>query len=438
MFVQLKHNAIVGGVCLSVALAVVACSQDHPPPTEAADAAVARSNPVEEVDVALLHRNALVIDAHADIEIPGNYSRYVGDDGLSQVAPDKMRAGGVDAVVMAIAVGPGPRDAEGYQSARARADEELAAVLALAADPANETVIATDADAVLAAQAAGQSALILGFQNARILGRDVAAIDEFFQAGVRVFALTHMGHNDFADSSRPVFIGETGSYEVNEEHGGLSDLGRAAIARINELGGIIDVSQLSKAATLEVLALSTAPVIASHSNVQALSNVRRNLSDEEIRGIAAGGGVIHISAFKGYLFDSNDTQLDADIRAVRRAAGIAEDYDYPFELYWEIEDPQVQTDYLTAVSDLLGPGSVDEMLNHIDYIVDLVGIEHVGIGNDFNHGSGIEGYADASEAHNVTQALLRRGYSEAEIYQLWGQNFLRVMRLAQQGSTPSA
>lgn len=439
---KLSWRHVTGGVCVVLlGLVMAACSQEAADQSESQTEAVTDA-PVASVphmpDASLIHKNALVIDAHADIEIPGNYSRYVGDDGLSQVAPDKMQAGGVDAVVMAIAVGPGPRDEAGYAQARLRADEELAAALALAADPANKTVIATDADAVLAAQAAGQSALILGFQNARILGREVSALDEFYAAGVRVFALTHMGHNDFADSSRPVFIGETGSYEVNEEHGGLSDLGRAAITRINELGGVIDVSQLSKAATLEVLSLSTAPVIASHSNVQALSNVRRNLSDEEIRAIAAGGGTIHISAFRGYLFDSNDAKLDADIRTARRVAGIAEDYDYPFELYWEIDDSQIQETYLTTVSDLLGPGRIADMIAHIDYVVNLVGIEHVGIGNDFNHGSGIAGYNDASEAQNVTEALLQAGYSEDDIYQLWGQNFLRVMRAAQDGKALSA
>ena len=237
-----------------------------------------------------------------------------------------------------------------------------------------------------------------------------------------------MGHNDFADSSRPLYDGETSSYEPDAEHGGLSRLGREAVTRLNALGGVIDVSQLSRPATLQVLSQTTAPIIASHSNVQALSNVRRNLSDEEIDRIGANGGVIHISAFKGYLFDSNDAKLDADIRAARIAAGIEEDYDYPFELYWEMTDADMQRTFLTTVSGLLGPGSVDDMLNHIDYVVKRIGVEHVGIGNDFNHGSGIEGYKDASEALNITIGLLGRGYSADAVRKIWGGNFLRVMR----------
>lgn len=388
----------------------------------------AESTPV--LDAQAIHQHALVLDAHADIEIPGKESRYAGADGLSKVAPDKMKAGGVDAVVMAIAVGPGPRNAAGYAEARATADEELAAVIGLTEDSANNTVLVRSADELIQAHEDGKSALILGFQNARILGTDVSALDEFYAAGVRVFALTHMGHNDFADSSRPIYLSELNTHEAQQEHGGLSALGRSAITRINDLGGIVDVSQLSKAATLQVLSLSTAPVIASHSNVRRLSDVSRNLSDEELDGIAKAGGVVHVAPFRGYLFDSSDKNLDTQIRAARRTANIEENYYYPFELYWEIDDTVVQTAFLNTVSDLLGPGSVNDLLNHIDYIVDRVGIDHVGIGTDFNHGSGINGFDDASEALNVTRGLLARGYTAEDIEKIWGGNFIRVFRAA--------
>ena len=376
-----------------------------------------------------------MLDAHADIEIPGKESRYVGTDGLSKVAPDKMRAGGVDAVVMSVAVGPGPRDADGYAVARALADEKLSAVKALVADPENNLVLARSADELVQAHADGKGALILGLQNARILGTEVSALDDFYAAGVRVFALTHMGHNDFADSSRPIYNSAVGAHEVEAEHGGLSELGRLAIQRINALGGINDISQLSKAAALQVLALSTTPVIASHSNVWHLSNVSRNLTDEEIDLIGKNGGVIHIAPFRGYLFDSSNKELDGLIRVARREAGIEEDYYYPFELYWEIDDEAVQTKFLSAVSELLGPGSMDDVLNHIDYVVQRIGIDHVGIGTDFNHGSGIVGFDDASDALNVTKGLLARGYNQQDIEKIWGGNFVRVFAAAAEGAT---
>ena len=380
-----------------------------------------------------LHERIVAIDAHADIEIPGQPSSYVGPDGLSKVAPEKMRAGGLDAVVMAAAVGPKPRTAAGYVEARATAESELSAIVDLAADPANQIILATTTDMLLEAHRAGQRAVILGLQNALILGRKVNAIDDFFAAGVRVFALTHMGHNAFADSSRPLFNAALGTREATAEHGGLSDLGRGAIRRINALGGIVDISQLSKQAALQAMTVSTTPVIASHSNARALTNVSRNLSDEELDAIAATGGVVHIAPFAGYLFDSSDPKLDAAIRSARRNAGIDEDYLYPFELYWEIKDAAIKTEFLTAVRGLLGPIDLDTMLDHLDYVAKRIGVDHVGIGTDFNHGSGIDGYQDASDALNVTLGLVHRGYSDADIEKIWGGNFIRVWQHAERG-----
>ncbi len=193
----------------------------------------------------------------------------------------------------------------------------------------------------------------------------------------------------------------------------------------------MDVSQLSRQAVLQAIDLSRTPVVATHSNVQALTNVRRNLSDEEIDRIGETGGVIHVAAFRGYLFDSNDVALDRRIRDVRTAHGLPQKYDYPFELYWEIEGMDAQRAYTGAISELLGPGSADVIIDHIDYIVKRIGIDHVGIGNDFNHGGGIEGFTDASGARIITKALVRRGYTDEEVGKVWGRNFLRVLRAAE-------
>ena len=409
---------------------VVACVLMGCATTDTKPSSTLATPPVSEELVRAVHSQAIVLDAHADIEYAAAPSRYALPGGVSRVAPEKLKLGGVDAVVMALAVGPGERTEEGYAQARATAGKKLQEVANLVGDPANEMVVATSADVVLNAANNGQTAVILGLQNARILGTSVDAIDEFYTAGVRVFALTHMGHNDFADSSRPVYRAATSSYEVNEEHGGLSPLGRQAISRINALGGVVDVSQLSRRATLEVLELSTTGVVATHSNVKALCDVRRNLSDEEIDGIAAANGVIHVAAFGGYLFDSDDQVMHQKIVAARRVAGLPDEYDYPYELYWELDDPEVQGAYIAAIRDTLGPGSIDTMLDHIDYIVERVGVEHVGIGNDFNHGGGIEGFRDAGDAMNITRGLLSRGYTAWEIEKIWGGNFLRVFKQA--------
>ena len=381
-----------------------------------------------------IHSSALTIDAHADIEIPGKPSSYVGKDGLSKVSPKKMRIGGLDAVVMSIAVGPMPRNSDGYAKARSLAQTKLAAVKALAADTTNNTVIVLSTKDLDKAHRDGKSSLLLGFQNALILGTDVNGIDTLYNSGVRVFALTHMGHNNFADSSRTLFDGKTGTRESDAEHEGLSDLGIAAVKKINALGGIMDISQLSKQAALQTIKLSKTPVIASHSNVQKLTNVSRNLSDEEIDRIGETGGVIHVAPFRGYLFNSSDPDMDKNIREVRRDSGIDEDYLYPFELYWEIDDLVVKKDFLSRISTLLGPIGLDEMLDHVDYIAKRIGVEHVGIGTDFNHGSGIAGFDDASDALNVTLELLKRGYNEDDIIKIWGGNFTRVWRAAEKAA----
>ncbi|MDB9734660.1 dipeptidase [Porticoccaceae bacterium] len=381
-----------------------------------------------------IHASALTIDAHADIEIPGKPSMYVGSDGLSKVAPQKMQKGGLDAVVMSLAVGPMPRTPDGYVAAKALAQTKLAAVNALVADPANNTVMVKSTAELSAAHTAGKSALILGFQNALILGADAGGIDSLYSSGARVFALTHMGHNNFADSSRTLFDGETGTREPDAEHGGLSSLGKAAVQKVNQLGGVMDISQLSMEAAMQVMALSSTPVIASHSNVRALTNVSRNLSDQEIDRIGQTNGVIHIAPFRGYLFDSADPDMDANIRKIRRESGIDESYLYPFELYWEIDDPAIKKDFLTRTSAQLGPIGVDEMLDHVDYIAQRIGVDHVGIGTDFNHGSGIIGFNDASEALNVTVELLKRGYTKDDITKIWGGNFIRVWRAAEKGA----
>lgn len=377
-----------------------------------------------------LHDSVLALDAHADITLPETSPLYLGADGTSKVALDKLEAGGVDVVVMALATGPKPRTPEGRAAGAAEIDAKLAAIQALVSENSDRVAFAQSPEQVLSAQDNGQIAVILGFQNALGLERNVSRIDELYEQGVRVFGLTHMGHNDFSDSSRPLFNGETGEYEVTEEHGGLSDLGREAVARIDALGGIVDVSQMSKAATLQAIDLAETPIIASHSNVKQLSNVTRNLSDEEIDRIGETGGVIHIAAFSAYLVDLSNPEMLESIRQVRVAAGLPETYSYPYELYWELKNDEEKLSFLTNMRALVGREDVARMVDHIDYVVDRIGIDHVGIGTDFNHGGGIIGFAEANSAQSVTEELLQRGYSPEEIKKIWGGNFMRVFAIA--------
>lgn len=415
-----------------VLLQLAACSES---PSSSVEQAAQVIEPSGALSAGAIHQRSIVIDAHADIVIPSTSTSYLSGDGTSKVSPDKLLEGGMDAVVMSVAVGPGPRTDESDAAARMEADEKIAAIHTLIAQNTNQLTLVTTAQEIRAAEKNGKSAIILGFQNARSLQKNVAAIDHFYGEGVRIFGLNHLAHNDFSDSSRPLFNGETGSYEVTEEHGGLSPLGVEAIKRINELGALVDISQLSDAAATQVLNMTTAPIIASHSNARAISDVQRNLKDELIDAVGDNGGVIHVAAFKGYLLDISAPDFVRSLKSLRAAAGIAEEYDYPYELYWEIEDLEKRAAYISAVTELLGPATVENMVNHVDYIVNRIGIDHVGIGNDFNHGSGIDDYVDASDALNVTQALLNRGYSSSDIQKIWGGNFLRVLEEAEQNRT---
>jgi len=405
-----SRNAMMASAC---GLVLSACALSAPAP--------------QPLNAAQVHERAIVLDAHADIAIPETSPLYLGPEGRSKVAMDKLEAGQVDAVIMSLATGPKPRTPEGRAAGAAEIAAKLEAIQSRMSENPDRLVLATESREVRAASESGRTAILLGFQNAQALEGDLSRIDQLYEAGVRVFALTHMGHNDYADSSRPLFDGATGTYEVAEEHGGLSALGREAVQRIDAIGGIVDVSQMSKAATLQAIDLTQTPVIASHSNVKQLSDVTRNLSDEEIDRIGATGGVIHIAAFSAYLIDLSDPELRTAIRTVRQDAGLPETYSYPYELYWELESDEAKLSFLGNMRALVGREDVARMVDHIDYVVDRIGIDHVGIGTDFNHGGGLVGFVEADAAQNVTEALLQRGYSPDQIEKIWGGNFLRVL-----------
>jgi membrane dipeptidase len=267
----------------------------------------------------------------------------------------------------------------------------------------------------------GKIAVIASFLNARSLGKNLDGIDDFYKSGVRLFGFVHAGNNDFADSSRPIG-------EPTQEHRGLSPLGKQAVARLNELGVIIDVSQLTPDGLLQTLQLSKAPVVASHSAVRALVDNTRNLSDRELDAIKANGGVVQVTAFNTYLVGPPADYLEK-LRALRAQYGLTPDF--PAGPIGFIEGAETlpterHQAFVRGLGALYPKASVKDYVDHIDYIVKRIGIDHVGIGTDFNHGAGIVGFDDESEAPNVTRELLRRGYDEAQIAKIWGGNFLRV------------
>ena len=323
-----------------------------------------------------IHQHILILDSHTDVLLPNSPENLYAPGHTSHTDFDKLKKGGVGAVAVAIAVGNGPRTAEGVAAARAEADAKLTAIRVFLKDHADQAALAVSAADIVRLHKAGKVAVIESFLNTRSIGSDLSAIDGFYRDGVRLFGFTHAGNNDFADSSRP-------SGEPAEEHHGLSPIGKQAVAKLNRLGVIIDISQLTPAGVMQVLELSKAPVIASHSNVRALVDNTRTLSDRELDAIKVNGGIVDVTPFNNYL-----RRVPPDLEAQARAR--------------------------------LPRATVSDLVDHIDYIVKRIGIDHVGIGTDFNHGAGIEGFDDESEAPNVTRELVRRGYTEAQIAKISG------------------
>jgi membrane dipeptidase len=379
-------------------------------------------------DAAAIHKRALVLDGHVDVLLPGANARYFGPDGKSFSDVAKLKAGGVDALVYAVAVSTGPDTAQGHAAARAEADAKLAAIRKIAADNPNEVAIAYSADEVRKIVGQGKIAILIGFQNAYALKLDVAEFDRLKADGIRVAALNHAGNNAFADSSRP----QQGAGEV---HGGLSPLGKSAVARLNDLGVLIDVSQLTPKGVFQTLELSRAPVVATHSAARSLVDSTRNLSDAELDAIKANGGVVQVVPFNSYLLPA-PADYGARLRALRAEYGLAADKPG----YQGADDlPAARRDAFFAAYRALSPqATLKDYVDHIDYIAKRIGPDHVGVGTDFNHGSGVPGFKDEGEAANVTRELVARGYSEAQIDAIWGGNFLRVLQAAEAGAKSPA
>jgi membrane dipeptidase len=390
----------------------------------AATAAVALSigHPLHAAEpVAAIHARALVLDSHADV--PQNLGvgpHDFGLDGDGQVDLPKLERGQVDAAVLAVFVPQGPRTPEGYAKARRDADAKLAAIAAIPQRYPDRAVLALSADDVVAAARIGKRAIIIGFLNAYPFGESLEPIDAYYAAGVRSFGFVHAGNNAYTDSSRPSATGP------KVEWSGLSPLGKAAVVKLNDLGVIIDISQLTPDGVRQVLALTRAPVVASHSGVQGVVDAPRNLSDAELDAIKANGGVVQIVAFGPYLVKPGP-DFAAKVAPVRAQFSLPAAYAKTSD-GTEILTPEKRTDYSHAINALLPTATVEDLADSVDYAVKRIGIDHVGLSSDFNHGGGVVGWANEGEAAGVTAELVRRGYSEADIDKLWGGNYLRVFR----------
>ena len=422
---------------------LTACSEDAAPTqssTPAGEPVASATVETEEqlVERALgIHERVITLDTHADI----NTSNFTPENNYTsdldtQVNLPKMEQGGLDVAWFIVYTSQSTLDAEGYAAAYANAIDKFDAIHRLAEEIAPDLIeIAYTSDDVRRIVAADKKVAMIGIENAYPVGLDMANIKDFQERGGRYMSLAHNGHSQFSDSN-------TGESDNIWLHNGLSEMGREAVVEMNKWGIMIDVSHPSKSAIMEMLDLTRAPLIASHSSARAVSEHSRNLDDEQLLSIKDNGGVVQTVAFSGYLNAEKNAQFN-DARN-NLIAKVAADLGVEVLSFSEIgalteAEEMVYRGLMDEVSALAAPRldaevnviappvDVVDFVNHIDYMVELIGLEHVGISSDFDGGGGISGWNSASETANVTLELVRRGYNEEQIGLLWSGNLLRVL-----------
>ena len=400
---------------------------------------VAQESEVDLVNRARgIHERVITLDTHDDINTSNftadrNYTMDLGN----QVNLPKMEEGGLDVAFLIAFVGQGELTEEGYARAHAQAIEKFDAVHRLTEEIAPDRIeLALTSDDVRRIWASGKKVAMIGIENAYQVGTDLSNIADFQARGGRYMSLAHNGHSQFSDSN-------TGERDGVWLHNGLSDLGRQAIAEMNRVGIMVDISHPSKDAIMQMFEVTRAPVIASHSSARALNDVSRNLDDEQLMALKENGGVVQTVAFRSYI---NSEKNNANRQAVQGLeASIAEEMGFEIlggrgalqglsegarnEYSTRMDEVRQRAASRTEeeVTNTAPPVDVADFVNHIDYMVDLIGLEHVGISSDFDGGGGVEGWNDSSETFNVTLELVRRGYTEEEIGMLWSGNLLRVL-----------
>ena len=368
-----------------------------------------------------IHERVLTLDTHDDI--PFNFATPEVDplNADRQVNLEKMRAGGLDVGFFIVYVGQTERTPENYEAAKQGAMTKFEAIHRMANEMYPDLIgLAHTADDAERIHAEGRLVAAIGIENGYVIGTDLSLLETYHELGARYITLAHNGNNDIADSAQPNFAyGDT-----PEENGGISDFGEEVIAEMNRLGIMVDVSHISKAASLEAMQLSAAPVIASHSGAHAVNPHPRNMDDEQLLALRDNGGVMQAVALDAFV-KAPAAEQQAEIAALRESIG--------FTSFSQMTDEQ-RSALRAGMADIRSryPGAnVADFVDHIDHAVNLIGIDHVGISSDFDGGGGIEGWRDAADTFNVTLELVRRGYSEDEIRQLWSGNTLRIWRAAE-------
>ena len=385
-----------------------------------------------------IHERVITLDTHDDIDVKNftdslNYSQNLD----TQVNLPKMKAGGLDVAWFVVFTAQDSLTDEGFAKAYDNAIAKFNAIHNLTEKFAPDQIeLATTSDDVRRIIESGKKVAMIAIENGYPVGTDIKNVEKFYNLGGRYMSLAHNGHNQLSDS-------HTGEEDGVWKYNGLSDFGKEVIKEMNRLGIMIDVSHPSKEAMRQMIELTKAPIIASHSATRALSDVSRNLDDEQLEWMKNNGGVVQTVALGEFVNSKKMKARNDKLQPIR--IGIADSLGIPwYETYEDINKNLAEDEVIDYINkknniikladekmkgstDFLEAVNVSDFVDHIDYMVNKIGLEHVGISSDFDGGGGIEGWNDASETFNVTLELVKRGYTEEQIGMLWSGNLLRVL-----------
>ncbi len=363
-----------------------------------------------------IHEKAYTVDSHVDT--PMWLTRAGFDYGerhdrskhRSKLDLPRMKEGGLDGVFFAVFIGQGSRDSVGNQKAKEEAFQIIDSIGSMLKKYPEEMELAVNSKDLKRIADDGKKAIFLGMENGYPIGNDLSLVEKYYESGIRYITLVHSWNNDICDSANDSL-----------EHNGITEFGKEVVAKMNELGIMIDVSHASDKSFEDIIGLSRAPIIASHSCSRAICDNPRNLSDDMLLKLKENGGVIQMCILSAYVKTPEaNPERDSAKAAVRAKHGN----------YYELDDDAKHaflTDWFQLDVDFPAKlATVSDVVDHIDHMVSVCGVDHVGIGTDFDGGGGVADCYDVSEMGNITLELVKRGYSEKDIVKIWGGNLMRV------------
>ena len=362
-----------------------------------------------------IHAAYLTVDTHCDTPMEMTNSGF--DLGVKNdrgcVDFPRMNEGGLNAEFFAVFIAQGPRTDSGFLKAHTETLKIFRTIHDNVNKNSNLASVALTPDDAYKLKKEGKIAAFIGIENGYPVGKDISRIQQYYNLGARYITLCHSGNNDICDSSTD---------QKGPEHDGLSEFGKNVVREMNRLGMMVDVSHISDKAFYDVIETTKVPVFASHSSSRALCSSARNLTDDMLLALKSNGGVIQICILSSFIKTPEPNPLlDSKLKELREKYG-------NFSVLTDVQKKAYRTERWEIQNNYKILATVSDVVDHIDHVVQVIGIDHVGIGTDFDGGGGVDGCRDVSEMKNITIELLRRGYSKADIAKIWGGNIMRVFR----------